>query len=240
MANLRSTQEILNRVFDNEDSTLNVDANLNLSGVTLNISTAGLATSARQDTGNASLTNIESQTVGLATSSKQDIIIGKLTYQILSGIALPSGAATFGAQTTGNSSLATIESQTAGLATLSRQNVIINKLDQEILSGIVVIPHVNSFTSLISGTSDGQGLSALGSLRLMGFSATETASSSAPAQIVLHHGTSNAGSIITYIKLAASESVRDMFGDGIAVTNGVFVEKPIGNSQLTLIHRTEA
>lgn len=107
-----------------------------------------------------------------------------------------------------------------------------------IVSGITLL--VDTFTSLVSGISSVQGLDAASNRRLLGFSITETASTPATAQVILHHGTSNAGSIISWVKLSANESTRDWYGDaGIGVANGLYVNRISGTTQVTLFHRTE-
>lgn len=111
-----------------------------------------------------------------------------------------------------------------------------------IISGITTsTTAVDTFTSLTSGVSSVQGLAALANRRLLGFSITETAVVSAPAEVILHHGTSNAGTIIDWVKLAANENTRDWYGDGgLGVPNGVYVNRNSGSTQITLFHRTEA
>ncbi len=93
------------------------DGSISLGTGTVEIDTTGLATSAKQDTGNTSLASIATNTTGAATSAKQDT--GNTS---LATIATNSGtAATAANQTTANSSLSTIATNTTGAATAANQ-----------------------------------------------------------------------------------------------------------------------
>lgn len=136
---------------------LNVDGSGNLKVVnegTIEVDTTGLATSAKQDSAQTSLTSIDGKTPalvggaipvsaaalplpsGAATGAKQDIastslasIDTKLTNPLpvsLSSIALPTGASTAARQDTGNTSLASIDTKlTNPLVTGSQRSPII-------------------------------------------------------------------------------------------------------------------
>lgn len=164
----------------------------------------------------ATLAALESITVSGTVSVTEPVSIddngGSITVDAVS-LPLPTGASTEAKQDTGNASLATI----AGNRT------------------------ANSFTVIASGTGDETGLAAASNLRLMGFSICETASVPALAHLILRHGTSATDPIISQIKLAPGESIRDWFGDqGIAVASGVYIDRVTGTTQVTLYHRTEA
>jgi hypothetical protein len=86
-----------------------------------------------------------------------------------------------------------------------------------------------------SGTADVQGVAASPNLRLVGWSVTEDAATAAAAQVRLTHGTATTDPELFDITLAADQSTREFFGpDGIAVPNGVFVDRVAGTTKLTL------
>lgn len=84
-----------------------------------------------------------------------------------------------------------------------------------------------------SGTTDVQAYT--GGTRLLGFSFRENAGSAAAATIILRDGEADTAPIVYVIELAADESRGEWFpGGGIAITDGVFVEKAAGTTQGTV------
>jgi len=63
---------------------------------------------------------------------------------------------------------------------------------------------------------------------LRGFSVWET-SGAARAEMVLRDGFSDTGQIVAVLSLAPGESQRDWFGDGIAVSTGLYVDLVAGD-----------
>jgi len=88
--------------------------------------------------------------------------------------------------------------------------------------------------AVASGAASVIGLPARPGMKLMGYSITEDAGTPAAARLRLRHGTTVAGIEIADVKLAADQSTREMFGIGIFVPNGVFVERATGTTRLSL------
>ena len=96
-------------------------------------------------------------------------------------------------------------------------------------------------TVVASGTVDVQGIAATANLRLVGFSMTEDAATAAAAELSLRHGTLVTDPEIFGITLAANESMRDWFSpDGIAVANGIFIDRVSGTTKMTLFTKVVA
>lgn len=225
---LLSEQGIINNVYDPTSQALRTTTNIVLSGVELSLNSAVEIKDADTDT-----------RAKVKSSGGENALLVTLN-------AIPNGSVTVnrGADALLISGTSVV---TGSVSLTGTSTVLANQgsrgADAWPVSGIVVnSPFVVNFTDVTSGITNVQGLSATTNLRLMGYSATETAVSPAAAQIILRHGTTNASPTIAYIKLAANESVRDWFGDrGLAVPNGVLVDRnAVGNSQITLYHKTEA
>ena len=72
-------------------------------------------------------------------------------------------------------------------------------------------------------TTDGQLVAAGNGLRITAFTAEETAG--AVAEFNLHHGTSNAGPVVGYVRLEADERMGgDWGGIEVEVPNGVYLD----------------
>lgn len=92
-----------------------------------------------------------------------------------------------------------------------------------------------------SNTADEQAIAAATGLRLVGWSVTEGAATPSDARIRLHHGTANSGPELFDVTLSPGESAREWFDlGGIAVPNGVFVDRVSGTTRLTLYVRVVA
>ena len=91
---------------------------------------------------------------------------------------------------------------------------------------------------LVSGTSGIQGITAFATLRLVGFTITEDASTPAEARVRLHHGVNNTSPELFDIVLTPKQSIREWFDiGGIAVPNGVFIDRVTGTTRITLYAR---
>ena len=149
----------------NEFKYLNVDPNndLKVSAAALPLPT-GAATSAKQDTGNTSLSSIDGKFTTLnakdfSTSAKQDLLLAELQLKAdltetqpvsLASVPLPTGAATEAKQDTGNTSLSGI-----GTNTVNIPNVITTEGGAQPTHGVVVMGHTGAGIArhlLVDGT----------------------------------------------------------------------------------------
>ena len=90
-------------------------------------------------------------------------------------------------------------------------------------------------TPVASGTGDAQGVAAASGLRLMGYSARESAGSAAAADFNLRHGDGNGDPLLVVGELAANGSdVRWLGPQGLACPDGVWVERVSGSSEFVL------
>ena len=89
---------------------------------------------------------------------------------------------------------------------------------------------------VVADTVDVQGVGAGESLKLMGFSVAETASTAAAAEVVLRHGTGSGDPLLVApINLKADGFGNPWFGDkGVDCQNGIFVDRISGNTALVL------
>lgn len=92
--------------------------------------------------------------------------------------------------------------------------------------------------TIVSGTTDLQAVVATLGLQLMGIALSESASPSAYAQVRLHHGTQNTAPELFDITLNPGESIREWFPEGIAVDNGIYLDRVSGSTKLNLFTRT--
>jgi hypothetical protein len=72
---------------------------------------------------------------------------------------------------------------------------------------------------------------------LRGFSFAET-TGTARASLVLRDGFGDTGQIIAVLTLAAGESTRDWFGEGIAFSTGLYVDRRTGTTEGSVWVRT--
>ena len=91
---------------------------------------------------------------------------------------------------------------------------------------------------IASGTGDLQAVAATAGLQLMGFSITEDAATAATARLRLHHGTANTDPELFDVTLAPGESAREFISEGIAVADGLYLDRVSGTTRLTLYVRT--
>jgi hypothetical protein len=88
-------------------------------------------------------------------------------------------------------------------------------------------------TEVAADTADVQGLTALAQRRLMGFSLRDTAGG--VASVLLKHGTGTGDPLIGAASVPANSAHQQWFGpNGIAVPDGVFVDRTAGTSHLVL------
>lgn len=86
-----------------------------------------------------------------------------------------------------------------------------------------------------SGTGDAAAVAASTFLRLVGFSAAESAGTAAAAEVILRHGTADTDELLVApINLAANGFQAEMFGAGIPAPNGIFVDRVSGTTTLVL------
>lgn len=83
-------------------------------------------------------------------------------------------------------------------------------------------------------------VAAVANLRLVGFACKESAVTPAAASFNIVHGATGAGgTVVVPVKLAASESKSQWFGDsGISVANGLSIDWIAGTSDIVLFHKT--
>ena len=83
-------------------------------------------------------------------------------------------------------------------------------------------------------------VAAAAGLRLVGFAAVESAGVPAAADFVLVHGATVAGGTeVVHVKLVALESKTGWFGpDGIAVPNGISIDRVAGTSDIIIFYKT--
>ena len=96
-----------------------------------------------------------------------------------------------------------------------------------------------ALTEVAASTQSTQAIAATASLRLLGWNVRENAG--ATARVILHAGTS-VGTVIMDRNLLANESFTDWLGDaGIApTTQGIFLERPSGNTGVIIYTKTVA
>lgn len=93
-------------------------------------------------------------------------------------------------------------------------------------------------TAVASDTADVQGVAASAGLRLLGFSCRENAGSPAAAEFIIRNGTAASDPPVAFVKLAASESVREFMGDaGISCPNGIFIDRVTGTTEITIFSK---
>lgn len=90
-----------------------------------------------------------------------------------------------------------------------------------------------------AGTDDEAITGAAAGLRLMGFSAEETAAGT--ATVILHNGTGTGDAVTYTFSLAAGESRGEWFGpDGIASAAGIYLERVTGTTRVVVFHKAVA
>jgi hypothetical protein len=89
-------------------------------------------------------------------------------------------------------------------------------------------------TEVSSGTGDVQVLAADNHNRLTGFSCRENAGTPAAAEFIIRNGTSTSAPAVAFVRLNASESVREYFGEGIQCPKGIFIDRISGTTHLTV------
>jgi hypothetical protein len=90
-----------------------------------------------------------------------------------------------------------------------------------------------------AGTDDEAITGAAAGLRLMGFSAEETAAGT--ATVILHNGTGTGDAVTYTFSLAAGESRGEWFGpDGIASAAGIYLERVTGTTRVVVHHKAVA
>ncbi len=96
-------------------------------------------------------------------------------------------------------------------------------------------------TPKAAATAAELGVAATAGLRLMGYSIMESAGSPAAASVNLLHSADNTGAIVAPIKLAASGVQTVMFPEGgIAVANGIYINRLTGNTTVVLYTKVVA
>lgn len=124
------------------------------------------------------------------------------------------------------------------------QKTMANSLAVTVASDQSAVPTSSQAATLNdagSGTDDEQAIAGAANLRCMGFNIQESAVVPAVADVVIRHGTDATGPVIAQVKLIASGSQTIWFGpNGITVTNGVFLERVAGTTQVTVYSRVQA
>lgn len=102
----------------------------------------------------------------------------------------------------------------------------------------MAIEKAATIAAVASGTAGVQGVAATSGLRFAGFSAKEDTGTAA-ATFVIRHGTSNTGTPIAFVSLAAGAVVTQFFGEtGLYAPNGIFIDRLTGTTELSLWTRT--
>ncbi|MEE9415756.1 MAG: hypothetical protein V3V01_10765 [Acidimicrobiales bacterium] len=93
-------------------------------------------------------------------------------------------------------------------------------------------------TVVATGTADAPVQAANPNLRLMGYSIGESNTpTGADAQATLRHGTSVAGPELVLVELIADDAETVWFGpNGIKTPNGIFLERPSGETTAVVFH----
>lgn len=91
-------------------------------------------------------------------------------------------------------------------------------------------------TPLSAKSGSEQGIAGAAGLRLMGFSVSANAQSGI---LILHHGTSSGDPVLFFIDLTSNPISNSWFGPGgLAVPNGVYVERTLGTTAITLFSKS--
>lgn len=112
-------------------------------------------------------------------------------------------------------------------------------------AGIVDVTKANNIGAIAvvvaSGAAGILAVAATPSMRLVGFSVTESAAAPAAADVAIVHGIDISGAELFDIKLAASGVVERWFGpEGIKVPNGLFINRIAGTTKVTLFYKVVA
>ena len=87
------------------------------------------------------------------------------------------------------------------------------------------------------GTATSQ-ITANAGLRFCGFSVVESAQSPSSAMLAFHNGMDANAPTICTVRLSASESAREFFGEtGIKAENGIFVERISGTAKVVIFSK---